>query len=289
MTYLIYLILICFLVCWLEQPCLLGANLLNMRKRPDEELEQWLKKFSWGRVQKIEDTGHLPQYKFYTEIVSLILYLARKIGGNYRDSLLFLREGLQIDRQFEKRVSEVSKGLYLQMLLVIIVTWGFVLGAHSLVKISIHPIYFISIFLWQISGVTLMPLSMRILRKKYFGDIGQIWKILYVLKSLVKIPLPRSEVMSLAGISDLDKVHQNSLETIVLKLKEVCQKALKHGTSYEDDIKYLMGELRFQESWHFELFEKKLLVIKLILLSVFFLPSYLAFLFLLLRDLTSLM
>jgi hypothetical protein len=50
-----------------------------------------------------------------------------------------------------------------------------------------------------------------------------------------------------------------------------------------------MDELRFQEKWHFELFEKRLMVIKLGLMSIFFLPSYLAFIFLLLGDLMQLM
>ena len=74
-----------------------------------------------------------------------------------------------------------------------------------------------------------------------------------------------------------------------MKLKTTCQNTLKMGISYEDDVKYLMGELRFQEKWHFELFEKRLVVIKLVLLSVFFLPSYLSFIFLLLGDLMNLM
>ena len=40
---------------------------------------------------------------------------------------------------------------------------------------------------------------------------------------------------------------------------------------------------------YFELFEKRLMVVKLGLLSLFFLPAYLAFIFLLLGDLMALM
>jgi hypothetical protein len=109
------------------------------------------------------------------------------------------------------------------------------------------------------------------------------------LKALVKVPLSRSEVLTAAGVQELALINQKSLETIIQKLKEACQKTLKLGQSYETDVDYLMGELRFQEKWHFELFEKRLTVIKLVLLSVFFLPSYLAFIFLLLGDLMALM
>jgi hypothetical protein len=73
------------------------------------------------------------------------------------------------------------------------------------------------------------------------------------------------------------------------KLIETCQRALQVGGSYTDDVMALMEELRFQEKWHFELFEKRVTVIKLGLLAIFFLPSYLAFIFLLLGDLMTLM
>lgn len=95
--------------------------------------------------------------------------------------------------------------------------------------------------------------------------------------------------MAVAGVTKLKNISQKSLEPIVEKLKETCQRALQQGGSYEEEIVSQMGELRFQEKWHFELFEKRLMVIKLGLLAIFFLPSYLAFIFLLLGDLMTLM
>jgi hypothetical protein len=111
--------------------------------------------------------------------------------------------------------------------------------------------------------------------------------MLYILNSLAKVPLSRTEVLSVAGVGELKSITQVSLSHLVDKLKEICQRALQLGGSYEDDVESLMNELRFQEKWHFELFEKRLVVIKLVLLSVFFLPSYLAFIFLLLGDLLA--
>jgi hypothetical protein len=145
------------------------------------------------------------------------------------------------------------------------------------------------ILLWQSTGLSMLPVVMKFLRKKYFGEIGKIWKMLFVMKSLQKVPLSRSEMLTYAGVQELNHIKQKSLVDLVLKFKELCQKTLKLGGNYEEDIKYLMEELRFQEKWHFDLFEKRLTVIKLVLLSVFFLPSYLAFIFLLLGDLMALM
>ena len=289
MSYVLYLSIILSLVYWVERPSRNYSKSLNTRKDSGEELENWLKKFSWGNHQSVLDPGKLPEYKFYTGVVTILLQLARKMGGNYQESILYLREGLQSDRQFEKKTHEITLGLYLQMGLMMAMTWIFIFTALYLVevKMSIHKL--VLIFIWQLIGMTSLPFILNYLRKKYFGDIGKIWKILFVLKSLLKVPLSRSEVLTFAGVQELANIKQKSLDVIVMKLKTTCQNTLKMGISYEDDVKYLMGELRFQEKWHFELFEKRLVVIKLVLLSVFFLPSYLSFIFLLLGDLMNLM
>lgn len=289
MSYAFYFVLIAVLVFWIEGSSAFLPNSLIIRKNPADDLEQWLKRFNWGNRQELQVPGKLPIYKFYSEVVEVLLQLARRMGGQYQDSILFLREGLQSDKQFEKKLREAITGIYLQMGLMMILTWVFILGAMNLVEVKIRLLHLFMILLWQVLGISILPFTLRLIRKKYFGDIGKIWKMLFVLKALMKVPLSRSEVLSFAGVQELNTIKQKALQEIVMKLKEMCQKILKLGVSYEEDLKYLMEELRFQEKWHFELFEKRLTVIKLALLSVFFLPSYLAFIFLLLGDLMALM
>lgn len=289
MSWAIYFILIFCLVYWLETSASVLPNSLILKKVKAEDLDLWLKKFNWGNRENLADPGKLPQYKFYSEIIEVLLQVARRMGGSYQDAMLFLREGLQTDRQFEKKIRDSVVGIWLQMGLMMLLTWGFIFSALHLVEVQLKSIHLLMIFGWQCAGMGLLPLLLRYFRQKYFGSIGKIWKMLFVLKSLLKVPMPRSEIMKLASVQELDHIKQPALEQIILRLKETCQKSLKMGTSYEDDVQYLMGELRFQEKWHFELFEKRLTVIKLTLLSVFFLPSYLAFIFLLLGDLMALM
>lgn len=289
MTYFIYLGLILILIYWVELPSPILPNSLIIRKNPAEELEVWLKNFNWNNRQDLPDPGRLPSYKFYSEVVALLLQLARKMGGNYQDALLFLRKGLQLDRQFEKKIFEATLGMWLQMGLMMILTWTFIFCALNLVDVKVDPYKLILIFLWQGLGLLALPFLLTFFRKKYFSDIGKLWKILFVLKSLLKVPLSRTEVLTIAGVQELNAIKQKSLMVLVTRLTTTCQNTLKQGISYEEDVKYLMEELRFQEKWHFELFEKRLVVIKLALLSIFFLPSYLAFIFLLLGDLMALM
>jgi hypothetical protein len=289
LSYVFYFLLIFSLVCWVEWPGLWLPNSLIIRKDPATELEGWLKAYNWGHRQELQTVGALPQYKFYGVLIENLLDLARRMGGHYQESFLFLREGLQRDKQFEKKLRETLTGIFFQMGAMMFLTWLFIIGALMLVDVKVKPMSLVLIFSWQCLGLLILPMILRYLRARYFGDIGKLWKIFFILRSLQKVPLSRSEILTAAGVQDLKLIKQKSLEDLVVKLKELCQKVLKLGSSYEEDLKYLMEELRFQEKWHFELFEKRLTVIKLALLSLFFLPSYLAFIFLLLSDLMALM
>lgn len=289
LSFLVYTILIFLLVWWVEHPAPIVSNSLIIRKNPAEELEDWLKRFNWGNRSQISPKLELPRYKFYGEVVEILLNLARKMGGNYQESILFLRDGLQVDRQFEKKLKEMILGTWLQMGLMMLLTWAFIIGSLSMVEVKVSLFKLALILIWQSLGLSALPFLLKYFRQKFFGDIGSLWRMLYVLNSLVKVPLSRTEVMTLAGIGNLKLIRQQTLSHIVEKLKDTCQKALQMGGSYEEEIKSLMDELRFQERWHFELFEKRLMVIKLVLLSIFFLPSYLAFIFLLLGDLLQMM
>ncbi|HXH74785.1 MAG TPA: hypothetical protein VNJ08_07450 [Bacteriovoracaceae bacterium] len=289
LSVLFYLGLIAVLCLWVEGALAPMTNSLIIRRNPGEQLDDWLKSFRWGNRSQLNEKIDLPHYKFYSEIALTLLSLARKMGGNYQESLLFLRDGLQSDRQFEKKMHELRLGCWLQMLLIMALTWAFMLGALSLVDIKISGLKLGLIAIWQMIGLCLLPLTLAYLRKKLFGDIGRLWKMLFTLSSMVRVPLSRSEIFAMADIKGLDLIKQKSLLHLVDKLKHTCQQALKQGGSYEGEVKYLMEELRFQEKWHFELFEKRLTMLKLGLLSIFFLPAYLSFIFMLLGDLMTLM
>jgi hypothetical protein len=289
LVYILYVLLILALIYWVEQPGLFFSKSLIIKKTAGESLEEWLKKFHWGSRQHLHLPGMMPQYKFYTEVVEHLLNLARRMGGNYQEGLLYLREGLQADRQFEKKIKEIVLGCWFQLGMMMLLTWSFITGALTMVEIKISPWYLGGIFFWQSLGLISLPLLLCYYRNKFFGEIGKLWKMLYVLSALNRVPLARSEIFSLAGIQELKTLKQSSLGLLVEKLKEICHHALREGGNYQAEVKYLMEELRFQEKWHFELFEKRLTVIKLGLLSLFFLPAYLVFLFLLLGDLLTMM
>lgn len=282
-----YLFLVGILAYWVESSFQFKTKLLIIKSSPSEELENWLKSFHWGEHHRIQSKVELPQYKFYSEVVEILLNLARRLGGNYQDSLIFLREGLQSDRQFEKRSRETLMGVWLQMLMMMFLTWAFIIGALTLVEVQVGASKLVFILCWQIFGLSLLPFIIKKYREYFFGQIGKLWKMFYVLNSLSKVPLSRSEIFKIAGVSELRTIHQASIMPLVTKFSQICHRALKEGGSYEEEVRHLMSELRFLEKWHGELFEKRLTVIKLGLMGIFFVPSYLVFIYFLLGDLLT--
>ncbi len=289
MSYCLYVIMIATLIYWVERPGGLDPRGLIIQPDPATQLEEWLKRFQWGNRPDLGLQLNLPRYKYYSEIIEILLKMARRMGGQYHDSLLFLREGLQRDQQFERKIRETCLGIYLQVLLFMGLTWAFIFVALQLVEIAVPTLHLTGILVWQLIGLSVLPITLKWLRRRYFGDIGTLWKMLFVLKSLSRLPIARADIMALAEIERLKEVRTPKLGILAEKLRDTCQKTLKLGVSYDDDVKYMMEELRFLETWHFELFSKRLMVIKLALLGLVYMPSYLAFIFCLLRDLMALM
>lgn len=277
MNLLVYIGILLMLLWWIEP----YSKPLIMRAGPGEELERWLAQMGQGNR---EERG-LPSYKFYSGLITTLLEVMRRFGGTTKEALLFLREGLQYDLQFEKKISELRNGTFFQMFIMASITWGFIYFALMITQTQISQTKLLGIFSWQLMGFLLLPFLINSLRKRYLSDIGQVWKTLYVLKSLERTPLSRSEVLRLSELQELEGLKNKKLLPIIQKIKRLGQDCLKLGKSYDSDLKNLMEELRFMENWHFSLFEKRLTGIKLLLLGFFFLPSYLVFIILLIGSL----
>lgn len=249
---------------------------------PGEKLFYWLKKFNWDRRE--QHIGHLPQYKFFSSLVNLLLEMSRRFGGQYKEAFLSVKESLNQDLQFEKKLKEFILGSYFQKFCIFSMSWGFIFFAQNLTEVSLDNRVYLSIFSWQLVGLILFPLVCYQLKKHYFSEIGQLWLSLYVLKALLTVSLSRREVFKMARIYELHNIKHKNLVSIVEKLQTSCELSLKQGGSYLKDVEELIQECKFIEKWHIELFEKRLGALKLLILSIFFLPSYLAFVYFLLNS-----
>lgn len=270
---------------WLLAVCYGFQRTRKSRKRflgPGEELLDWVKKFNWERRE--QDKYQIPDYKFFSGLINLLLEMSRRFGGQYKDALMSVRESLSADIQFEKKLKEFIWGSYFQKGSIFVLSWAFILIATSMTSIKLGLNVYVGIFCWQCFGLLLFPVICQRLKSYYFDGIGKLWLSLYVLKSLSSAGLSRSEIFKLARINELNQVKHPNLESLVLKLQDTCEISLKQGGSYLKEVEELSQECKFLEKWHLELFEKRLSAFKLGILGGFFLPSYLGFVYFLLRS-----
>lgn len=252
------------------------------KRSPGEELSSWLKKFNWERRE--QQTHHLPEYKFFSGLINLLLEMSRRYGGQYKEAFLSVKESLNQDLQFEKKLKEFIWGSYLQKIFIFVLSWGFILFAQHLTQVKLDLYVYLGILGWQSVGMILLPVLCLHLKKYYFSGLGQIWLSLYVLKAMLTVSLSRSEIFKLAKIYELNEIKHKNLESLVQKLQTSCELSLKQGGSYGKDVDELIEECKFIEKWHMDLFEKRLNAVKLLILSFFFLPSYLGFIYFLLDS-----
>ena len=252
-------------------------------------LDEWLKKFTWGRTVELKGDFKIPKYKFYSDIIELVLDCARRFGGIYEENLLRIREGLEADHQFEVKCKDLVRGTWWQICIMFLITWAFIICSLSILQMPVPYSKLILLILWQIFGMILLPWIIFKIRKFYFSDVGILWKSLFMLKALVSVPISRSEVFLHAELFKLKNIKNKRLASLIEHIFDCCQRALRQGGSYEEEVNKIMKDLRFEENRIYGLFEKKLMVLKLAILSIFFLPTYLAFIYIILSDFISLM
>lgn len=280
----VYLFILLFLSIWIDKT--FNDSTKNSGR---VDLEDWMNHFEWGKGDIQQEINRLPRYKFYSDLIELILKYARTYGGKYQDSFLLIKDSVRSDMQFEKKMKELILSNLMQMLMILLITWGFIFSVQNFGNVHVSKLSLAFVGLWQFLGMMILPLGITYYRKIFFQDIAVLWKFYYSLNCLIHIPFSRSELFNISGIQSLKKIKQKSLHFLVNKSFVMGQDVLKKGSPFEERLQSLMQELKFIEKWHFELFEKRLGVIKLVILGAFLLPSYLLFIFFILQHLMSLM
>lgn len=280
MSILFYLILILLLAIWALRP----ENSVISLTESGKGLEDWLKKFHWSGPA-LQTKIELPRYKFFSDLVEMLLSQARQWGAQYQQVFITLREILHQDLQFEKQLKEFVQGCWFQMGLIVAMSWLFIILGTTWVEIKFPLKYKIIIGSWQLLGMMSFFFGIRLLKTRYLSALGAFWKSLICLRSLAETALPRSEVVRLSQIKSLDQYSHHEWNDFKQKVQHLGQWMLSSGQSPVKEIGYLMEELRFLEKHQMAQFQKMSHALKFAILAIFFIPAYFAFLFIIFSNL----
>ncbi|MFY7992864.1 MAG: hypothetical protein ACOVP4_06210 [Bacteriovoracaceae bacterium] len=280
MSIVFYLILILLLAIWALRP---EKPVISLTESGNG-LEDWLKKFHWSGPA-LQTKIELPRYKFFSDLVEMLLSQARQWGAQYQQVFITLREILHQDLQFEKQLKEFVQGCWFQMGLIVVMSWLFIILGTMWVEIKFPLKYKIMIGFWQALGMMSFFFGIRQLKTRYLSALGAFWKSLICLRSLAETALPRSEVVRLSQIKSLDQYSNHEWNDFKHKVQHLGQWMLSSGQSPVKEIGYLMEELRFLEKHQMAQFQKMSHALKFAILVIFFIPAYFAFLFIIFSNL----
>ena len=221
----------------------------------------------------------IPRYKFFTALVFKILDCARRFGGPRNALLSGLKEGLVKDDHFERQIIEDRKGGYGQFFTVAAITWIFIFVSKHVAFISAPAGAIFMVFVLHLMGLIAFHSLYQFHFQKCFAGFEEIFSCLYTCRSLLGVGLPLSQVAKEADTESVLKKGDVRFDGIRDRLSGLLQRLQKNGAPVEAALCDAISETWFLQERAFEAFRRRLLVIKYIVLIVFFLMAYFVYLF----------
>lgn len=220
----------------------------------------------------------LPDYKFYTELVVMLLEIQRQVGGRIKNVFIELKSNLHRDLNFERKIRNEMRAAYLQFLMVSLTTWGFIFFAQHLMQLPLSLSIGLTIFFLQILGLLFFKLISKKIYQSLFAKFGSNLKPIYFFTLMIDagIPLNRAEVDSKIWSSNLFELHEFEWEAQCLK--KVIIRLREQGISPLADLAELINGLWEKQGEVMETFIKKLGVLKFSVLVCFYLSAYFLYL-----------
>lgn len=219
----------------------------------------------------------LPQYKFYTDILLMVLECARQFGGEILVVLRQVQSGLRKELIADQRLrSELFSGLA-QFVAISLITWGFAFLTQSYANIHLDSCYLVGIAVWQLLGIGIYFLLYTFYQRKALRPYWLLTAILYRLRSGSSAGLPARQVMGMVGDYSLGKAIPTPLRVIHQRLQTLIYLYSQLGQGICQETGFLLEDLweLYQEAQRS--FFKRLAAIRFLILAVFFLSAHLIF------------
>lgn len=224
----------------------------------------------------------LPQYKFFTSFIFDLRQLQLRHGLSSRLLLKSLRPWLTKDVQFEEKIQSTLKNSLLQFLILSSFTWIFYFNATSSLECELSWGYFCSL---QISGFISFLIVFQFKKNRYFNDLEEIFRRLFLFQSLKKVGLSMGEVLSRSQADQVMEVKDYKIKDLSEQLMNCSQSWVKTGRQIDGELEELSEELLYLREEKRVSFELNLAIMRFAHLVGFYLFGYLLVVMGLIRQL----
>jgi len=262
----------------------LYLKIFESERKRGERLFLWL--LGEGRSDVMNCRGgtkdELPRYKFYTDLLVELLDQLRRFGGAKFKLLFAFKKQLKDDLQFEKRISSLVGGGVCQFLLVVVITWGFIALTCRLVGYSPSLALLFLISLLHLSGVVLFLFQVKKMKVRALEPFMVFYRVLIIIKLSLGGGLSVSESLRRSRVEQLFLKSYRSYPHLIVRVDLLIKRWQTQGGEIAQELDELMDELLFQRDEEFLKLNRNSTALKFLILALFYLSSYLLFVFTLL-------
>jgi len=214
------------------------------------------------------------QYKFYTNLVQENIKQGRKTGHFSKEQFVKIRSALVSEILFDKQKYKLDLEAKLQMILFFLVTWSFICSSALLIDIRLGLFKYLGILTIQLMGALFYRCATCWQERGIFLGLPQFIQTISVLNTILGRVNIKSALIE-SGFLELNEIKKTTfLNSIQQKLESCINRLKQSGAPVSDQLDIILEELFYERQVLFREFEKRLALIKLLSLFVFFLSSY---------------
>lgn len=229
------------------------------------------------QLQSIE----MISFKFYTILIKSLVKYSRQFGAPLSRPLKELVAALRKEEQALKQMWQSFVGGLMQFLIVVMITWLFIYALKFIIDYQVTLSILYKVTLLQLLGGIFYFVGFVVSYQKVMGGFDQAFYSVYTMRSLLQAGLPLSMVLNRSQMHDFMNSATNSISNaksfghISKRLEYLTSHGLKQGAEILAPLNEIIDDLWVLHKNCFQHFNKLLLLIKFILLVMFFVPAYL--------------
>jgi hypothetical protein len=228
-------------------------------------------------------SADIPEYKFFSQLIEQLVKARKTYGCEIENIILEIRKYLRIDIKETKKIKESIFGGAFQYIVISIFTWGFIYGTYKIVYIEISLQDKLVLLAFQLLGLLLYFALAHFIKCKSFRVLNCYFFAIYNFRSLFSISRPISEIITAVKIDELPE--SKDLKHIKQRMFLLITELKERGRLNTEDLNQLIYETWDCFEIKLERFERFILILKLLSMALFVLPSFLAVMFLLMAKL----
>lgn len=226
--------------------------------------------------------GEIPHYRFFGEILFCLMSYRKKFGVDINRSCMELRKAALKDYKESKLINHELIGLSFQYIMIGAFTWFFFAQVNTALEIHPSKISIFAICGWQILGIIVGFLLFWVIKNKLFAALNSYFFTAYMMRALIVVSRPISEVIKLSKVDSLQETTQLRYlnERLLLLVRELKSKGAPNLEEY-DNIVYELWDFYDEQLMKLKKFTGML---KLLLILLFVFPTFLYTIYLSLQS-----